>query len=118
MDNDARVITSSEGSATATSLKERVRSLRLPQKSPPAPSNKGLVGFLAVLCLGLAGTAGFLGYQYYLVSDRLADVDKGGAKLPSLAGSNVGDTQARSETSSTASTQASSGEVVLERKGT
>ncbi|CAN5255173.1 efflux RND transporter periplasmic adaptor subunit [soil metagenome] len=117
MDHDSRIISSPDGSATATSLKERVRLLRLPQKSPPAPSNKGLVSFLAFLCLGLAGVAIFLGYQYYLVSDRLADMDKGGAKLPSLAGSKIGETQAGSESSSAGSTQASSGEVVLERKG-
>jgi multidrug resistance efflux pump len=117
MDHDSTVISGADGTATATSLKERVRLLRLPKKDPPAPSGKGLIGFLAVLCLGLAGAAVFLGYQYSLVSARLADLDQNAGKSPGLAGNRIVETQTKSESPTTDSSQASSGEVVLERKG-
>jgi hypothetical protein len=50
MDHDERNLTGLDG-GTATSLKERVRSLRLPQKTAQPRANKGLVALLSFICL-------------------------------------------------------------------
>ncbi len=118
MDHDHRVVVSAEGSGTGTSLKERVHSLRLPQQSLQRQrGNKGVVILLSLVCLGLAGLAGFLGYQYYLASDRLADLDKTRTKLADGVAGKIGDLRTASDSAGGGSSIASSGEVVLERKG-
>jgi HlyD family secretion protein len=117
MDHDQRSLTASDG-GTTTSLKERVRSLRLPQKTAPARTGKGLVTLLSFVCLALALTAAFLGYQYHMVSSRLADFDKDASRIPASASGVRMTTSPGGDNSSTSSSSvASSGDVVLERKG-
>lgn len=116
MDHDHRVATSPESGGAGPSLKERVRSLRLPQQSPSRQrGSRGMLVFLSLLCLGLAGLAAFLGYEYYRASDRLADLDKSRPR-PRDDYRGLSETSAAGDGTSTSSI-ASSGEVALERKG-
>ncbi len=118
MDHDHQVVVSAESGGAGTSLKERVRSLRLPQQTLQRQRGiKGTVVLLSLVCLGLAGLASFLGYEYYVASDRLADLDKSRTKLADGVVGKIGDSRTASDSVEGGSAIASSGEVVLERKG-
>jgi multidrug resistance efflux pump len=58
-----------DGHANPLSLKERVRSLRLPDK--PTRREAGSSKLAWFLCLVLAGGGGFLGYRYYETQEAL-----------------------------------------------
>jgi HlyD family secretion protein len=118
MDHDQRTMTATEGGAAGPSLKERVRSLRLPQKNaPPAGAGKTFVVLLSFCCFGLTCVALFLGYEYYRVSDRLADLDKNSSNAPGSVKGKLGDLRLGEESVGKNDSIASSGEVALERKG-
>src|SRR5262249_25276071 len=116
MDHDHRVAVSSESGVPSTSLKERVRSLRLPQEtSRRSRGGRGTIIFLCLICLGLAALAGFLGVEYYRATDRIAELNKLNPR-PREDYTRMGESPSASYASGSSSV-ASSGEVVLERKG-
>jgi HlyD family secretion protein len=118
MDQAHPVVTDIESIGSGTSLKERVRSLRLPQQSMRRPSsNKGLLILLSLISLGLVALAVFLGSEYYRLTSKLADLDKNSSKLPEGVSGKIGDLRLGTESVGGGSSIASSGEVVLERKG-
>ena len=118
MDQVHPLVASSEVSDTGTSLKERVRSLRLPQQSMRRPpSNKGLVIFLSIIGACLGALVVFLGSEYYRLSNKLADLDKNPSKLPDGVSGKVGEMRMGADSVGTGGSVASSGDVVLERKG-
>jgi multidrug resistance efflux pump len=115
MDHDHRVAVSPESGGANTSLKERVRSLRLPQESMRrSRSGKGPIIFLSLICAGLAALAGFLGVEYYRATDRIAELNKLNPR-PREDYSRMGESHSTNDAS--ASAVASSGDVALERKG-
>ena len=118
MDQLQPLVTDAESRGSGSSLKERVRSLRLPQQSMRRPpSNKGLLIFLSIICLSLVGLAVFLGSEYFRLTNKLAGLDKNPSKLPDGVSGKIGEMRMGTESVGTSSSIASSGEVVLERKG-
>jgi HlyD family secretion protein len=118
MDHDQRTMTTLEGGSTAPSLKERVRSLRLPQRHREVGrGSKTWIILLSSCCFGLTCVALFLGYEYYRVSNRLADFDKDGPRGVGGVGGKLSDLRLGEESSGKNDQVASSGQVALERKG-
>jgi multidrug resistance efflux pump len=115
MDHDHRVAVSPEGGGSGPSLKERVRSLRLPLESTQrSRGSSRSVLLLSLVCLGLAVLASYLGFEYYRAADRLAGLEKSNPR-PREDYTHPGD--AKSVGDGTGGSIASSGEVALERKG-
>ncbi len=111
-------MTTAEGASAGTSLKERVRSLRLPQKhrEPPRGSRTALV-LLSVCCFGLTCVALFLGFEYYRMSNTLAEFDKEHPRGAGGVGGKLSDLHLGEESTGRNEQVASSGDVALERKG-
>ncbi len=110
--NDTRdmVLPARPGNST---LSERVKSLRLAEKtSAPPPSGGKTMWSLTLLCLILGGTTGYLGYLYADANQRLSSLNEGQPAADASASDRL-----RPSNGSPTPEVASLGEVVLERKG-
>jgi HlyD family secretion protein len=109
---------SNSGRAGSSTLSERVKSLRLPETGARRrSSHRGIILFLALLCLGLVGSTSSLAYLYFTAVQRLADVGASPGSIPGKPG-DFGKTDLSHPPDGTRlDNVASSGEVVLERKG-
>jgi HlyD family secretion protein len=102
--------------AVAT-LSERVKSLRLPEKSPRRRStNAGLLWFLLLAVFALAGVSGWLGYLYHDANERIGAMTASAPGVAARPGEGGRET-ARISEGAGGQPLASSGDVVLERKG-
>jgi multidrug resistance efflux pump len=112
MGNQQQTALTATSPGVATTLSDRVKSLRLPEKSRhESGSRNGLTWFLLLVCLGLTGAAGWLGYLYYTATQQLAELGTAaGPEARQVRGEPGALTEVSEET-------ASSGDVVLERKG-
>jgi multidrug resistance efflux pump len=103
--------------ANAT-LSERVQSLRLPEKSPKrGTASTSLVWGFALATFTLAGASGLLGYLYYGATVQLAEMGASGAGDAGRPGDGAKGDGLRPSDGTSAQSLASSGDVVLERKG-
>lgn len=118
---DAGAADSPHRALPTASLKERVRSLRLPDpKINPPSTNKRLLAVFLVICLGLSGQVLYLWRENAQTSKQLADFVAGDLAHAGDPGGRAASASTISSNSSSAvgaAKFAASGEVVLERKG-
>lgn len=117
-----RVIESPEHPVAGPTLKERVRSLRLPDTTHrERGSPKSLLAILVIACAGLAAGLVFVGNEYLRTKQQLAELTSGstlaGVDQPGRNG--APDSSIGSDVPPSRGDQsvASAGDVVLERKG-
>src|SRR5437016_5180533 len=82
-DSRSTLTAATDGHANPLSLKDRVRSLRLPDQ--PARGQSGGSKLPWLLCLVLVGAGGYLGYRYYEVEDALRGAQAGSNSNTSAA---------------------------------
>lgn len=111
--------TTSEPRTNQLSLNDRVRSLRLPDRtSKPGTGSRKLNWFLGILCVGLGGALAYVGFEYDRANRKLQEVVAENETLAAPAGLDRSRGEAGKNGAVRGSDQqASSGEVVHERKG-